>query len=107
MMPHEIAIEAEKWRMEAERLKCELLHRDITILPEKDAEYERLKQSMLLDIKVRESRIDEQNITIQKQFNIIRDLYKSSKRYEDEHQGLYEWELPSLHEAMKILEDAK
>jgi hypothetical protein len=58
------AKEAEKWMLEAERLKSELLHRDVIVLLEKNAEYERLKQSMDLDIKVRERRIDDQNITI-------------------------------------------
>lgn len=56
-----VAKEAEKWRMEAERLRSELLFRDSTVLPEKDAEYERLQTNYKLDISVRESRIDEAN----------------------------------------------
>lgn len=38
-----------------------------------------------------------------KRLEIIRDLYNASKKYEDKHQGLMSWQLPSLHEAKKML----
>ncbi len=40
-----------------------------------------------------------------KQLEIIRDLYNSSAEYEKKYQGLYQWQLPSLYEAKKMLVD--
>lgn len=51
-----VAKEAEKWMMEAERLKSDLLHRDINVLPEKDAEIERL----IIDLKAHKEVISKQ-----------------------------------------------
>lgn len=42
-----VAKEGEKWMMEAERLKSELLYRDVTVIPEKDAEFERLEHAKI------------------------------------------------------------
>lgn len=79
-----IAKQAEIWRIESERLKSELLHRDINIIPEKDAEYEVLKR-----------------LTLQ----IIKDLFLIVRRYEKDHQGLYEWEEECYYKAKTFLSE--
>lgn len=38
-----------------------------------------------------------------KHLGIIRDLYNSSKRYEEKYQGLMQWELPSMYDAKILL----